>query len=206
MGDTYDDAHHAADEYAHECGALYIGAYADPEVAAGQGAIALEVLEALPQADALLVPVGGGGMISGITVAAKAINPHIRIIGIQPDASPALTASLRDGVCQEEYPAGPTICDGLAGGVGTLAYELARSGAIDRVVNVSEDSVHRAVFTLLAQEQLVIEGSGAVGLAALMSGLLPELAGQTVVSVLSGGNIDTSVLQSIIARYSGDTR
>ncbi|MBI5878693.1 MAG: threonine/serine dehydratase [Chloroflexi bacterium] len=200
-GETYDDAHHAADAHAAETGALYIGAYADPEVAAGQGTIALELLEALPETAAIVVPVGGGGMISGITVAARSINPRIQIVGVQPDASPALTASLRDGICHEEYSAGPTICDGLAGGVGTLAYELARSGAIDRVINVSEDQVHEAVYTFLSQEQLVIEGSGAVGLAALMSGQVPELRGQTVVLVLSGGNIDMCILQSISARF-----
>lgn len=198
-GETYDDAHHAADAFASETGAHYIGAYADPEVAAGQGTLALEVLSALPETDAILVPVGGGGMISGVAVAAKASNPRIAVIGVQPDASPALAASLRDGICYEEYPAGETICDGLAGGVGTMAFELARNGSIDRVVNVPEAAVRRAVYDLLAQEQLVVEGSGAVGLAALCEGALPELAGKSVVAVVSGGNIDVTVVKALLA-------
>jgi threonine dehydratase len=199
-GATYDDAHHAAESFGRESGATYVGAYADPDIVAGQGTVALEVLEVLPDADAILVPVGGGGLVSGVAIAAKAINPAIRVIGIQPDASPALPASLRDGRCYEEYPAGPTICDGLAGGVGTLAYELARDGVIDEVVVVAEEAVHDAVFALLQKEQLVVEGSGAVGVAALLSGALPALSGKRVVAILSGGNIDTAVLQSIIAK------
>ena len=137
-------------------------------------------------------------MIAGIAVAAKAINPQIEVIGLQPAASPALADSLRDGRCYEEYPAGPTICDGLAGGVGAMAYDLARDGTIDRVVVVREDEVRRAVFMLLRAEQLVVEGSGAVGVAALLANRLPDLAGQKVVAIISGGNIDTSVLQQIV--------
>ena len=199
-GATYDDAHHAAERFGQESGAIYVGAFADPQIVAGQGTVALEVLDVLPSADVFLVPVGGGGLVSGIAIAAKAINPAIRIIGIQPDASPALRDSLRDGKCYEEYPAGPTICDGLAGGVGTLAYELARDGVIDEVVTVTEEQVHDAVFALLQKEQLVIEGSGAVGVAALLAGALPALAGKKVVAVLSGGNIDTNVLHQIVGK------
>jgi threonine dehydratase len=197
-GATYDDAHHAADAFSREKGAAYVGAFADADIVAGQGTIALEVLDSLADVDAFLVPVGGGGLISGIAIAAKTLNPKIQIIALQPDASPALADSLRDGKCYEEYPAGPTICDGLAGGVGTLAYELARDGTIDRVVVVSERAVHDAVFALLRQEQLVVEGSGAVGIAALLNNALPELAGKKVVAIISGGNIDTSLLRAII--------
>ena len=107
--------------------------------------MALETLDHLQDVDAILVPVGGGGLISGMAVALKHLAPHVEIIGVQPEASPALRDSLRDGVCYEEYTAGPTICDGLAGGIGQIVFHAAKDKLIDDVIVVSEKAVHRAV-------------------------------------------------------------
>ena len=195
-GNSYDEAHHAAEDFGRFHGATYVHAYDDPWVIAGQGTVGLEMLEDLPEAEAILVPVGGGGLIAGIALAAKAINPQVRIIGVQPEASPAAYLSLRDGRPYEEYDAAPTIADGLAGGFGRLPFEIA-GHLIDEVILVSEEETRAAVFTLLELAQLVVEGSGAVGIAALLAGKV-NLAGRKVVAVLSGANIDASLLFEIM--------
>ncbi len=200
-GSDYDSAHAIAEAYAREHGALYLSAYDDPVVIAGQGTAGLEVMGDLPQADLILIPVGGGGLVAGIAIAAKAINPGVRIVGVQPDASPAALLSLRDGRPYETYPAGPTICDGLAGGFGRLPFEVAGS-LIDDVLIVPEADVRRAVAWLLAHEQMVVEGSGAIAIAPLLSGRV-DAAGKNVVAVLTGRNLDTSLLQEILAEYAG---
>src|SRR5581483_8657363 len=112
-----------------------------------------------PDLQAVLVPVGGGGLISGIAVALKALAPEVRVIGVQPDASPALRDSLRDGICYEEYNAAPTLCDGLAGGIGKIVFEVARKGLIDDICIVSEQSVRRAVAAFARDEQMMVESS-----------------------------------------------
>jgi threonine dehydratase len=151
----------------------------------------LEILEDLPDVDAILVPVGGGGMIAGIALAAKALAPETKIVGVQPTASPALRDSLRDGKCYEEYPAGPTICDGLAGGIGRICFEVAQK-FVDDVVLVEEEETRAAIQALAQMEQLIVEGSGAVGIAALLARRI-DLTDKRVVVVLSGGNIDTEL-------------
>jgi len=198
-GNSYEEAHHAAEDFGRLHGATYIHAYDDPRIIAGQGTIGLEVLEDLPEADAILVPVGGGGLIAGVAVAAKAINPQVRVIGVQPEASPSAYLSLRDGRPYEEYDAAPTIADGLAGGFGRLPFEIA-GDLIDEIVLVSEEEMRAAVFTLLELAQLVVEGSGAVGIAALLAGRV-ELAGRKVVAVLTGANIDASLLFEIMGEH-----
>jgi threonine dehydratase len=195
-GNSYDEAHHAAEDFERLHGATYVHAYDDPLTIAGQGTVGLEVLEDLPEAEAILVPVGGGGLIAGVAVAAKAINPQVRIIGVQPEASPAAYLSLRDGQPYEEYDAAPTIADGLAGGFGRLPFEIA-ANLIDEIVLVSEEDIRTAVFTLLELAQLVVEGSGTVGIAALLAGRL-NLAGRKVVAILTGANIDASLLFEIM--------
>jgi threonine dehydratase len=196
-GADYDTAHALAEEYAHETGALYISAYDDPVVIAGQGTVGLEIMEALPDADLLLVPVGGGGLVAGIASAAKAIRPAVKIVGLQPEASPSAYLSLRDGHPYETYPAGPTICEGLAGGFGRLPFEVA-AALIDEVIVVSEASIRRAVAWLLSCEQLVVEGSGAIAIAPLLDGAL-DCAGRKVVAVLTGRNLDPQLLREILA-------
>ncbi|MGA9350317.1 MAG: threonine/serine dehydratase [Anaerolineae bacterium] len=196
-GNSYEEAHRAAEDFGRLHGATYIHAYDDLWTIAGQGTVGLEVLEDLPEADAILVPVGGGGLIAGIAVAAKAINPQVQVIGVQPEASPAAYLSLRDGHPYEEYNAAPTIADGLAGGFGRLPFKIA-GDLIDEIILVSEEETRVAVFTLLELAQLVVEGSGAVGIAALLADKV-NLAGRKVVAVLTGTNIDASLLFEIMS-------
>jgi threonine dehydratase len=197
IGADYDGAHAMAEAYVQEQGATYLSAYDDPVVIAGQATVGLEVMEALPQADLLLVPVGGGGLIAGCALVAKAIRPSIHIVGVQPEASPAAYLSLKDGRPYEAYPAEPTICDGLAGGFGRVPFELAAT-LIDEVVVVPEADIRRAVAWLVAHEQLIIEGSGAIAVAPLLNGQLP-VEGRQVVAVLTGRNLDATLLQAILA-------
>ena len=199
VGETYDDAHHAAEAHQRATGATFVNAYDDPRTVAGQGTIGLEIVEDLPDVDAILVPVGGGGMIAGIAIAAKTLAPAVKIIAVQPAASPALRDSLRDGKCYEEYPAAPTICDGLAGGIGKICFEVAQK-FVDDVAIVEEDETKAAIRTLAETQQLIVEGSGAVGVAALLARKV-DLIGRRVAVVLSGGNIDLALFAEIINPY-----
>ena len=196
-GADYDAAHALAEAYAREQEAVYVSAYDDLLVIAGQGTVGLEVMEDLPDAGLLVVPVGGGGLIAGMALATKAVNPAVRIVGVQSDASPAAYLSLRDGRPYETYPAAPTICDGLAGGFGRVPFAVAADW-IDEVVVVPEADIRRAVGWLLAQEQLVVEGSGAIAIAPLLNGQL-DAAGRKAVAVLTGRNLDAALLHEILA-------
>lgn len=197
VGETYDDAHHAADAYMHSHNATFVHAYDDARTAAGAGTTALEIAAALPDADAVLIPLGGGGLASGMAIAFKHLAPHTRVIGIQPDASPSLHDSLRDNVCYEEYDAGPSICDGLAGGIGKIVFEIAQDRLIDHVSLVTEDAVHQAVVEFARSEQMIVEGAGAVGLAELMENPAPY-RGKRVVLVVTGANIDAARLNELL--------
>jgi threonine dehydratase len=201
-GTDYDTAHAFAEEYRQEHGAVYISAYDDPIVIAGQGTVGLEILEDLPDVDLLLVPVGGGGLIAGIAVVARAIKPTIRIVGVQPAASPAAYLSLLHGHPYETYPATPTICDGLAGGFGRIPFELA-ANLIDGVLIVEEAAIRQAVGWLVTQEQMVVEGSGAIAIAPLLTRQL-DTSDQRVAAVLTGRNLDAALLHDILAEQVGE--
>jgi threonine dehydratase len=168
-------------------------------VVAGQGTLGLEILTDLPGADLVLVPIGGGGMVAGVATAVKGIHPGCRVIGVQPEASPAALLSLRNGVPYDPYDHQPTIADGLAGGFGAVPFLVART-LIDDVLLASESAMRRAIFTLLDREQLVVEPSGAISIAPLLTGTL-DIAGQSVVCILSGGNIATPLLRDILAEF-----
>ena len=198
-GADYDTAHLEAERHAAERGALFISAYDDPAVMAGQGTVGAEILDELPDADVLLVPVGGGGLVAGVAVAARALRPGIRIAGVQPEASPAAYLSLRDGRPHETYPAGPTICDGLAGGFGRMPFEIA-AGLIDEVLVVPEQAVRHAVGWLVTHEQLLVEGSGAIAIAPLLAGQVAA-QGRKVVAILTGRNIDSAVLRRCLEEF-----
>jgi len=198
-GATYEDAHQAAEAFALQSGAIYIQAYDDLDVIAGQGTLGLEIMDDLPAADVVLVPVGGGGMVAGVATVCKAIHPGCRVVGVQPEASPAAFLSLRDGTPYDPYDHQPTIADGLAGGFGALPFRIART-LIDEVVLVDEPALRQAVFALLDQEQLVVEASGAIAIAPLLSGALNP-AGLSVVCILSGGNLDSHLLRGILVEY-----
>ncbi len=197
-GDQYDDTYDASREYQRDHGLAYAHSYEDLEIIAGQGTVGLEIMEELPDADTILVPIGGGGLVAGICVAAKAMNPEIEIIGVQVEASPSAYLSLKEGHCYERYEHDPTICEGLAGGFGIVPFQIAKD-LIDEVVLVNEEETREAVFALLETEQLVVEGSGAVGVAALLFGKV-DLKNRKVVAVLSGGNIDVDLLLEIMQR------
>ena len=198
-GRDYDATHALAEAHAREPGALYVSAYDDPVVIAGQATVGLEIMTGQPDIDLLLVPVGGGGLIAGVALVARSVRPRVRIVGLQPEASPSAYLSLRDGRPYEAYAAGPTICDGLAGGFGRVPFELA-AGLIDDVVIVSESHVRQAVGWLLAHEQLVVEGSGAIAIAPLLSGQV-QATGHKVAAILTGRNIDTRLLLTILSEF-----
>lgn len=208
-GETYDAARQHAAALAKERHLTYVPGFDDPEIIAGQGTLGLEVLEDLPEVDAILVPVGGGGLIAGIAVAAKAIKPSVQIIGVEPVNAPALSVSLEKGALTR-VDTRPTLADGLGvAEVGQLCFDLARK-LVDRVVLVDEIAIAKAVLRLLELEKMVVEGAGAVGLAAMMNrqslGLV-GLEGKKVVLVLCGGNIDVTTISRVIDRgLAGDGR
>lgn len=197
VGETYDEAHHAAAEYKSAHNATFVHAYDDARTVAGAGTTALEILEDAQDLDSILVPIGGGGLIAGMAVALKQIAPQIQLIGVQPDASPAMRDSLRDNVCYEEYTSAPTICDGLAGGIGQIVFQVGKQKLIDDVLIVSESAVHQAVASFASDEQMIVEGSGAVGLAALRENV-ERFKNKRVALVVSGANIDSSRLTTIL--------
>lgn len=198
-GDTYEAAHQAAEAFARETGATYVQAYDDLDVIAGQGTTGLEILNDLPDTDLILVPVGGGGLIAGIATVVKSMSPGCRVVGLQPEASPAALLSLRDGIPYDPYDHEPTIADGLAGGFGAMPFYVART-LIDQVLLASEADLRRATFTLLDREQWVVEPSGAIAITPLLNGAL-DLEGKTVVCVLSGGNLATTLLRDILVEF-----
>lgn len=200
-GSTYEAAHQAAAAFAIQTGSIEVSAYDDVNVVAGQSTIGLEILTDLPQTDMILVPVGGGGMVAGIATVAWALNRKCRVIGVQPEASPAALLSLRDGVAYDPYDHEPTLADGLAGGFGQVPFALVR-GKLDQVLLADETELRQAIFTLLDQEQLVVEASGAIAITPLLNGNL-DVAGKTVVCVLSGGNLETAVLRDILIEFNG---
>jgi threonine dehydratase len=198
-GETYDDAVLAAREFEAKTGAVFVHAFDDVRTASGQGSLALELLAECPAPAAILVPVGGGGLLAGIATAVKARSPRTRIVAVQPAASPALAESLRLGRALLTYPAGPTLADGLAGGIGEIAY-LHRD-LIDDVVNVPEPEIEAAIVALLAHDQVVAEASGAVGVAAVRAGLVAIEAEGPIVAVVTGGNVDARVLARLLVRH-----
>lgn len=201
-GQNYEAAHQAAEDFARSHDALYLPAYDDLAVIAGQGTAALEVLTALPGADLLLVPVGGGGLVAGAVVATAGLAPQARVVGVQPTASPAAQYSFAEGRAIDPYDHEPTLADGLAGGFGHYPFELTRD-RLD-ILLADEAAIRRAIYTLLADEQLVVEASGAIAIAPLLDGAL-DLRGKRVVAILTGANIDARVLREILAEM-GDGR
>lgn len=201
-GETYDDAVEAARAFESETGAVFVHAFEDARTAAGQGAVALEVLDECPEVTSVLVPVGGGGLIAGMATALKSKAPDARVVAVQPEASPALRESLRLGRALLTYPAEPTLADGLAGGIGAIAF--AHRDLVDEVVTVTEDEIEDAIVALLAADQVVAEASGAVGVAAIRAGKVAGALRGPVVAVVTGGNIDARVLARLLASRYGD--
>jgi len=188
-GESFFEAFDRAQAYVEKSGACYVHSHADPLVIAGQGTIGLEIMEDLPDVDAVIVPVGGGGLIAGIAVALKTESSRVAIIGAEPAASPGAYLSLQKGEPCERIPLKPSVADGLAGGLSALPFETAHH-LITQVALAEEDEIVAAMQTFFTEEQLVVEGAGSVGLALLLAGKIRR-PGQKVVLVVTGRNIDT---------------
>lgn len=198
-GATYDDAEAEALRIARDDQRYFLSPYNDRAVIAGAGTVALELLEQLPQSDVLLVPVGGGGLISGILMWAKAVNPSIRVIDIQPEASAVMAASLQAGR-MVTLPDLPSLADGLAGGVDadTITLPILQT-YLDDMLLVSEAAIADAMRWLVDEHHLLVEGSGAVGVAALLGGQVSDLAGRRVVALLTGRNVATQIVRTLLS-------
>jgi threonine dehydratase len=195
-GNNFDEAHTLAILHAKRTGKPYFDPASDEMAVAGHGTIGLELLEDIPALDVILVPVGGGGLVTGVSSAARAIRPSLSVIGVQTEACPAMAAALSDNVFYEEYPSEPSICDAVVGGIGKIGYESARE-CMDYVAVVTEDKVREAVRELLRRDKVMAEPSGALG-AAYLLGSGDRFRGMTVALVISGGNIEFALLRELM--------
>jgi threonine dehydratase len=193
---TYDDAEAAARAWAAESGLPYLSPYNHADVIAGAGTIAFELFEDEPAPATIVVPVGGGGLISGIALAARALSPATRIVGVEAAASTAMAESVRAGTITEIDPQ-PTLADGLTGNLepGSVTFEIVRR-YVDDLVSVSEDELRRAITGLIAEEHLIVEAAGAAAVAALLAGRIPSAV--SAIAVLTGANIDAARLRSLL--------
>lgn len=197
-GFNYDDCYAKAVEIQKQTGAVFIHPFDDPYIIAGQGTLALEILEELPDTDAILVPVGGGGLLAGIALAAKTINPRIKIIAVEAANAPSMKFSVEKGAVSR-LDSAATFADGIAVKMpGEHTFEIANK-YVDRFITVEEDEIANAILLLLEHFKLVVEGAGAVTMAAVLNGCL-KMPGKKVVAVISGGNIDVNLLSRIVDR------
>ena len=195
---VYDDAYARALKLRDEMGYTFIHPFNDLDVIAGQGTIALELIEQLPDMDAVIVPIGGGGLISGIAYTIKKINPNVKVYGVQASGAPSMLNSINDEHI-EKLDSVFTIADGIAvKEPGTLTYEIC-SKYVDEIVTVTDDEISAAILALMEKHKLVTEGAGAVSVAAAMFDKI-DLKGKKTVCILSGGNIDVTILSRVINR------
>ena len=196
IGDNYDEAYSMGKSIIAEKGETFIDSSSDIEVIAGQGTAGIEIFDDLKDIDTILVPIGGGGILTGISLAAKHFNPKAEIIGVQTAACPAMVASVRDNTFYGEYPTDESICESLVGGVGEIPFKMA-SKCIDDFLIVEEEDIKKAIKLLALEEKTIAEAGGAISVGALMKN--PELfKGKNVVAVITGGNIDKELLEEII--------
>jgi threonine dehydratase len=191
----YDDAHHAAMEYAAAQGMTFVNPCAGDALLAGQGTVGLEILEELPRLRTIVVPVGGGGLVGGIAALVRAVAPSVRILGTQSVKTNAMAASLAAGR-RVDVPTPPTLADGLTGQIDDEGFEIGRL-SIDEMIVVTEEEMAEAIAWLAHRHDARVEGSGAVGVAAVRSGRIASLAGDVAV-VISGGNIDERRWRTIV--------
>jgi threonine dehydratase len=198
-GTNFDEAYAEALRLQKEQDLVFVHPFNDPYVIAGQGTIGLELLEQCAQLEMVVVPIGGGGLISGVACALKERNPRIRVVGVQTSTLSSMKASVWAGHIVE-LAAGTTIADGIAvKKPGDLTFSMVQK-YVDDIVTVDEEEIAAAILALLEQEKSVVEGAGAVGLAALLNGRIPEAHGKHVTVLLTGGNIDMTVISRIIER------
>ena len=195
---VYDDAHRRACELQEQSGRTFIHPFDDPDVIAGQGTIGLELLDQLPDVDAVIVPVGGGGLISGVAFAIKSLNPNCKVYGVQASGA----ASMKEAISHHQIAALErvrTFADGIAVKCpGDLTYEMVNQ-YVDDVVTVTDDEIATAILTLIEQHKLISEGAGAVSVAAAMFNKV-DVKGKRVACLVSGGNIDVTILSRVINR------
>ncbi|WP_018130466.1 threonine ammonia-lyase [Effusibacillus pohliae] len=197
-GPNYDAAYEYALELQKANNMTFVHAFDDPAVIAGQGTIALEILEQEPDIDLIVTPIGGGGLAAGVAMAAKLSKPDIQVIGVEASGAASMFSSLQAGEVRE-LDIAETIADGiLVKRPGNLTFGLVRD-YVDRVVTVDDDKITKAMLLLMERSKLVVEGSGAVGLAAVLDKQLP-LQGKKIAIILSGGNVDVNLLSKIIER------
>ena len=195
---TYDDAHDRAVELQKETGMTFIHPYDDELVMAGQGSIGLEILDQLPDVEAIIVPIGGGGLIAGVAMAVKSLRPEVKIYGVQAAGAASMYQAYHDGV-YETLDRVDTFADGIAVKTpGEKTFELIQK-YVDDIVTVSEDEIAAAILALMENQKLVAEGAGASPVAAALFGKLP-IAGKKTVCLVSGGNIDVNILSRVITR------
>ncbi|WP_297488459.1 threonine ammonia-lyase [uncultured Cetobacterium sp.] len=195
-GEVYDDAYNKACEIQKETGATFLHPFDDKFVMAGQGTIGLEILEDIPDVDVVLVPIGGGGIISGIAMAIKSLRPSAKVIGIEA----ANAASMAEAIKEDkvvEINSKPTIADGIAvRKAGCTTFEVIRE-CVDEIVTVTEDEIAKAILFLMEKSKVVAEGAGATTVAALLAGKI-DVTGKKVCSVISGGNIDINLVARVL--------
>lgn len=196
---VYDDAYNKALELKEKHGYTFIHPFNDLDVIAGQGTIGLEIMEQLPDADIVVIPIGGGGLISGVAYTIKQINPNCKIYGVQSTGSPSMKKSINDGKI-ETLDNVQTIADGIAVKTpGTNTFDLVNK-YVDDIITVTDDEIALAILTLLEQQKLIAEGAGAVPVAAILTDKIPDIKNKKVCCLISGGNIDVSILSRVIER------
>ena len=196
---VYDDAYQEALRLRDEMGYTFIHPFDNENVIAGQGTIGLELIDQLPELDAVVVPVGGGGLISGVAFALKSLKPSIKVYGVQASGAPSMVNSLHENkiLCLDKVS---TIADGIkVKEPGEHTFEYCKQ-FVDDVVTVTDDEVSSAILALIEQHKLIAEGAGAVSVAAVMFNKIPDIKGKNVVCVVSGGNIDVTILSRVIKR------
>lgn len=195
---VYDDAYNRALQLKDEMGYTFIHPFNDEDVIAGQGTIGLEILEQLPDVDVVIVPVGGGGLISGVAFAIKSLNPNVKVYGVQASGAPSMLRSIADGKI-EKLDEVSTIADGIAvKEPGDITFQMCQK-YVDGIVSVSEDEIAAAILALIEQQKLIAEGAGAVSVAAAMFNKV-DVKGKKVCCLVSGGNIDVTILSRVIKR------
>ena len=194
----YDDAYEAAVKFQKETGSVFIHPFEDEEVIAGQGTIGLELMEQLQDMEAVVVPVGGGGLISGISFVIKKLNPKCKVYGVQAEGAKSMYHSMKENK-KCSLSSVSTFADGIAVKCpGEMTYEFCKDN-VDEVVTVNDDEIAAAILALMEKQKLVAEGAGAVSVAAVMSDKLP-IKGKKVCAIVSGGNIDVNILSRVIDR------
>lgn len=201
FGDLYDEAEEHALKLAEETGRVFINAFEDDLVVAGQGTAALEAFLEEPDFDILLVPAGGGGLLCGVALVAKAINPNIKVIGIQTYASPPWYYAFKAGeLVDVEYKS--SYAEGLHGGITEGNFDLAQ-GIVDDIVLVEEEDVAKSMYWMAKHHHYMLEGSAVVGIAALQQGLIPDVKGKKILTFATGGNVDLGRIAKFYNDFEG---